>query len=101
MRDFGVASGRFNGARIIVTGASGFIGHHLVQRLAALNADVLVIDRVQPQPALSSVEFEWADLRHLNKIYEADYLFHLAAVTNAGYAEKYPMDTYETNVLGR
>ena len=90
----------FAGARVIVTGASGFIGHNMVKRLSSLNAQTLVIDRNQPAEQFPNVEFEWADLRHLNKEYEADYLIHLAAVTNAGYAEKYPMETYETNVLG-
>lgn len=88
------------GARVIVTGASGFIGLNLVRALTRLNADILVIDRIQPGEQLTNVEFEWADLRHLSKVYEADYLIHLAAVTNAGYAERYPLDTYETNVLG-
>lgn len=88
------------GARVIVTGASGFIGHNMVRRLSNLKAETLVIDRVQPAEHFPNVEFEWADLRHLNKEYEADFLIHLAAVTNAGYAEKYPMETYETNVLG-
>ena len=89
-----------SGARVIVTGASGFIGHNLVRRLSRINAETLVIDRIQPAEHFPNVEFEWADLRHLNQMYEADYLIHLAAVTNAGYAEKYPMETYETNVLG-
>ena len=88
------------GARVIVTGASGFIGHNLVKRLSRINAETLVIDRIQPAEQFPNVEFEWADLRHLNQMYEADFLIHLAAVTNATYAEKYPMETYETNVLG-
>jgi len=83
-----------------VTGAAGFVGHNLVRRLSQIDAEVLVIDRIQPAEHFPNVEFEWADLRHLNQMYEADYLIHLAAVTNAGYAEKYPMETYETNVLG-
>ena len=90
----------FRDARVIVTGASGFIGFNMVQTLSRLNAKTLVIDRAQPPANIPNVEFEWADLRHLNRNYEADYLIHLAAVTNAGYAEKYPLDTYETNVLG-
>lgn len=89
-----------DGASVIVTGASGFIGLHLVKALRRLNANVLVIDRVQPAEHIPHVEFEWADLRHLNKVYDADYLIHLAAITNAGYAERYPLETYEVNVLG-
>jgi len=90
----------FDGARVIVTGASGFIGLNLIRVLTRLNADVLVIDRNQPAENFPHAEFEWADLRHLDKTYTGDYLIHLAAITNAGYAEKYPLDTYEVNVLG-
>ena len=88
------------GARVIVTGASGFIGLNLVRLLSDLGAEIMVIDRIQPAERLPNVQFEWADLRHLNKDYEADYLIHLAAVTNAGYAERYPLDAFEANVLG-
>ena len=87
-------------ARVIVTGASGFIGLNLVKRLSELNAEVLVIDRIQPAEHFPNVQFDWADLRHLDGDYEADYLIHLAAITYAGYAERYPIDTYEVYVLG-
>jgi len=93
-------SGELDGASVIVTGASGFIGLNLVRVLAGLGAEVTVIDRVQPSQRLPNVHFEWGDLRHLDQIYEADYLIHLAAITNAGFAERYPIDTYEVNVLG-
>ena len=88
------------GARVIVTGASGFIGLNLVRVLSGLAAEITVIDRIQPAERLPHVQFEWADLRHLDKVYEADYLIHLAAITNAGFAERYPLDTFEVNVLG-
>ena len=84
---------QLRGQRVIVTGASGFIGHNLVRALSELEAEVMVIDRMQPGEHFHHFEFEWADLRHLTKTYETDYLIHLAAVTNAGYAEKYPLDT--------
>jgi UDP-glucose 4-epimerase len=85
---------------VIVTGASGFIGLNLVRVLASLGAEITVIDRIQPAERLPNVKFEWGDLRHLDQTYEADYLIHLAAITNAGFAERYPIDTYEVNVLG-
>ena len=93
-------SGELDGASVIVTGASGFIGLNLVRVLASLGAEVMVIDRIQPSERLPNVKFEWGDLRHLDRVYEADYLIHLAAITNAGFAERYPIDTYEVNVLG-
>ena len=89
-----------SGARVIVTGASGFVGLNLVRELNEIGAETLVIDRIQPAARFPNVQFEWADLRHLDKVYETDYLIHLAAITNAGYAERFPMDTYEVNVLG-
>lgn len=89
-----------SGARVIVTGASGFIGLNLIRVLSGLGAEIMVIDRIQPAERLPNVQFEWADLRHLDKVYEADYLIHLAAITNAGFAERYPLDTFEVNVLG-
>ena len=101
MSNFGAfINEEWRGAKVIVTGASGFIGLNLVKRLSDLGAEVLVIDRAQPAERFSNVEFEWADLKHLDKVYEADYLIHLAAITNAGYAERYPLDTYDINVLG-
>ena len=100
MSSLNLLADQWGGARVIVTGASGFIGLNLVKRLSELNAEVLVIDRIQPGEQFPNVEFEWADLRHLDTTYEADYLIHLAAVTNAGYAERYPIDAYEINVLG-
>ena len=100
MRDSTQLTEAFRGTRVIVTGASGFIGLNLVKELTRLEADVLVIDRIQPAVRFPRVEFEWADLRHLDKVYESDYLIHFAAITNAGYAERHPLDTYEVNVLG-
>ena len=100
MTSYSNLTGELSGARVIVTGASGFIGRNLVRVLAGLGAEITVIDRIQPPERLSNVQFEWADLRHLNKVYEADYLIHLAAITNAGFAERYPLDTFEVNVLG-
>ncbi|MFB3146015.1 MAG: NAD-dependent epimerase/dehydratase family protein [Nitrospirales bacterium] len=88
------------GAKVIVTGASGFIGLNMVRVLSDLGAEIMVIDRIQPAERLPQVQFEWADLRHLDKVYEADYLIHLAAITNAGFAERYQLDTFEVNVLG-
>lgn len=100
MTSFSQLKQKLSGARVIVTGASGFIGLNIVNELVRLDAEVLVIDRIQSAHQLPNVEFEWVDLRHLNKVYEADYLIHLAAISNAGYAEKYPLDSYEVNVLG-
>lgn len=100
MNEIRVAGEELNGARVIVTGASGFIGLNLVKLLSALGAEIVVIDRIEPADHFPNVQFEWADLRHLDRAYEADYLIHLAAITNANYAERYPLDTYEVNVLG-
>src|SRR5262245_56492688 len=40
----------FAGRRVLVTGASGFIGHHLLERLEAAGAEVHAVSR-RPPPA--------------------------------------------------
>jgi nucleoside-diphosphate-sugar epimerase len=77
--------GAFTGTRVVVTGAAGFIGGHLVEALAARGATVSGIDR-RPAPPEAPGAHICADLvdpaaldvvRGL--VTEADVVFHLAA----------------------
>ena len=106
-------SGRYSGLSVLVTGAQGFIGSWLCERLLAEGARVVTPRR--DVPALSRFRLEGledrcdlvhadvADLGAVTRIlgeYEVDVVFHLAAQTIVGTANRSPMSTWESNVRG-
>jgi CDP-glucose 4,6-dehydratase len=96
-----------------VTGASGLVGGWLVKRLIAVGADVvcLVRDHV-PQSMLfrdylsDKVKIVRGDVRDQAVLeralgeFEIDTVFHLAAQTIVGIANRNPVSTFETNIQG-
>ncbi len=97
----------------LVTGASGFLGGWLVKELVARGASVvgLVRDWV-PQSELvagdvvASISVVRGDVRSQATLeralgeYEVDTVFHLAAQTVVGIANRNPVSTLETNIRG-
>lgn len=89
-----------NGERILVTGASGFIGTHLTRRLQAAGADIVCLDLKPPRETLPGVTYLTADVRSLSEIElpKLDRIFNLAAVhTTPGHPDH---EYYDTNVNG-
>jgi CDP-glucose 4,6-dehydratase len=95
-----------------VTGATGFLGSHLTELLVALDADVATLrrDDVPPTPvvrrwlgAVSIVEGACENQAVVERLlgeYEVATLFHLAAQTQVGVANRNPVATFESNVRG-
>ena len=97
----------------LVTGATGLVGSWLVRRLVEAGADVvcLVRDWV-PQSELvrsglyNKVKVVRGDVRDQAALegalgeYEVDQVFHLAAQTIVGIANRNPISTFETNIQG-
>ena len=98
---------------VLVTGAQGFIGSWLVERLLDGGARVVVLRRdVEPDArfrtegledrcvvALADVQDYEALARVLNE-HGVDSVFHLAAQTIVGTANRSPLSTFEANVRG-
>ncbi len=90
-------------AKIVVTGGSGFIGSHVVDALMDAGHQVTVLDH-RTRPHRDDVGFEDVDLMEMSSVLAAtrgaEYVFHLAAVSNVNYAYKYPVYTTALNIVG-
>ena len=89
--------------RSIVTGGSGFIGSHVVDKLFDAGHEVIVLDH-RVEPHRSDVEFNDVDIIDFASVLEAtkgcDYIFHLAAMSNVNRVYEKPVYSVELNVTG-
>src|SRR3546814_13165099 len=97
---------------VAVTGATGFLGSHVVSQLVGLGAQVAVL--VRDEVARSPISDSWAGqvavvrgavedqatVERLLGDYEARTVLHLAAQSQVGVANRNPVAPYEANVAG-
>jgi NAD dependent epimerase/dehydratase len=104
-----------SGQKILVTGADGFIGSHLVEKLVESNYQVRAfvyynsfnnwgwLDTL-PKEKLSKIEIITGDIRDQNAVKEAvkgiDVIFHLAALIAIPYSYIAPDSYVDTNIKG-
>jgi UDP-glucose 4-epimerase len=88
-----------------VTGAAGFIGGHLLERLIELGWDVAGVDDMSAgHPELLPDRVakligtaDFADERILDCVGDVDVIFHMAAVPRVSYSVEHPLETHVTN----
>lgn len=105
--------------RILVTGAAGFIGFHLCQRLLARGDAVLGLDnlnsyydvslkqarlaQLQPHPGFSFVQTDLADRPAIEQLFSSekfDIVIHLAAQAGVRYSLENPHAYVDSNLTG-
>jgi len=87
---------------IAVTGGSGFIGSHVVDKLVEAGHSVRVLDGVQPHRP--DVYWTPCDITRLSEVTGAlrgcGAVFHLAAMANVNEIAKAPAESVDINIMG-
>ena len=93
----------------LVTGATGFIGSHLVRFLQAKGWDVVGTYRAseansrQKLPHVRFVPCDLRDGRQVRRLFQKDefgYIFHLGAQSLPALSWQNPVSTFESNIMG-
>ncbi len=100
-------------SRVLVTGADGFIGSHLVELLVKAGAEVTALSQynsfndwgwLEQLPCLRSIQVVSGDIRDPHFCRElakgAQVIFHLAALIPIPYSYRAPSSYVETNING-
>lgn len=109
-----VSEPSWNNTKVVVTGAGGFIGSHLVERLLTLGADVTAFLRYNSRndlgdlgcigDGLHSLRIVRGEVRESvtvrNLLDGADTVFHLAALVGIPYSYVHPNEVIEVNTIG-
>jgi dTDP-glucose 4,6-dehydratase len=103
----------FQGVRVLVTGAGGFIGSHLVERLVGEEATVRAFVHydaigswgwLDASPVRGDVEVVAGDIADRDSVVRAvsgvDVVFHLAALIGIPYSYAAPASYVRTNIEG-
>lgn len=106
---------QYAGSPVLVTGAGGFLGSHLVERLLLEGAAVRALVRYTstgaagfldelPDEARSALEIVYGDVTDYDCVRRAvdktAFVFHLAALIAIPYSYVHPRSYVETNVIG-
>lgn len=96
-----------NSARVLVTGGTGFIGGHLVERLLSQECDITIVDSNRQastrKPSDSKVVLKTGSIDALLttgevQVGDFDYVFHLAGNSNVQSSIEHPVSDFDRNL---
>jgi NAD dependent epimerase/dehydratase len=105
----------WNSKKILITGAGGFIGSHLTERLFELGAKVRAFVRYTSrsddgfikyfsEDLRNNIDIVYGDIKELETVVKAmdgvDIIFNLAALVGIPYSYIHPQEVIETNTIG-
>lgn len=115
IKDSNLNTNFWAGKQVLITGAGGFIGSHLVEQLTYRNAHVKAFVRYNSRgdpgllsmlapEILGSVEIIAGDLRDLSTLMNAmrgiEVVFHLGALIAIPYSYLHPVEVSQSNIMG-
>lgn len=101
--------------KVLVTGATGFIGSHLTERLVNLGAQVRAFAQYNSQNSIGvldllpdsvrkEIEVVWGDVKEIESVEKASndcsIIFHLASLVGIPYSYLHPQEVVMTNTIG-
>ena len=104
-----------DGQKVLVTGAGGFIGSHLTERLVSIGCEVTALVRYNSMNNWTFLdEFDESLKRRIkvvagdladencvrDVVKKQDCVFHLGAIISIPYSYKHPRHTWQVNVTG-
>lgn len=104
-------SGFFEGKKVAITGANGFVGSWLTETLVNKGANVTIllkknsiVGRRSIRSVVEDLSIVYGDIREVKPIKELvkdnDIIFHLAAITQVIYANNRPVEIFDINANG-
>ncbi len=105
----------WNKKKVLVTGAGGFIGSHLIEKLVKLGVNMRALIRynsrndfglieILPNKIKAKIDIVAGDLRDSETIREImkdrEIIFHLGALIDIPYSYLHPREVVQTNVMG-
>jgi len=101
----------WEGRKVLVTGAGGFIGSHLVEELVGLGTQVTAFVRYTSRASIgflnslpSDLRIVAGDLTEFESVYRAmkdqEYVFHLGALIGIPYSFVHPREVVQVNTIG-